>query len=84
MTNMCALDSIDEVDRFYGYQRRWKIEEYHKSLKNNVGIGKSPTKIARTQSCHVFASVYAKLESLKIRTNLNPTSPSRGKSTWLS
>ena len=26
------------------YQRRWKVEEYHKSLKQNASMGKSPTK----------------------------------------
>jgi hypothetical protein len=55
------------------YQRRWKIEVYHKSLKNNVSIAKSPTKTVRTQSNHLFASIYAfaKLESVKVRTNMN-------------
>ncbi len=59
---------------FYStYQRRWKIEEYHKSLKNNVSIAKSPTKTVRTQPNHIFASIYAfaKLEAVKVRTNLN-------------
>jgi hypothetical protein len=26
------------------YQRRWKVEEYHKSLKSNASLEKSPTK----------------------------------------
>jgi hypothetical protein len=26
------------------YQRRWKVEEYHKSLKSNASLSKSPTK----------------------------------------
>ena len=26
------------------YQRRWKVEEYHKSLKSNASLAKSPTK----------------------------------------
>ena len=26
------------------YQRRWKVEEYHKSLKSNASLTKSPTK----------------------------------------
>lgn len=41
------------------YQRRWKVEEYHKSLKSNAALTKSPTKTIRTQSNHCFAAVYA-------------------------
>jgi hypothetical protein len=50
------------------YQRRWKVEEYHKSLEK-----KSPTKKVRTQTNHVFSSIYAfvKLERLKLATKMN-------------
>jgi DDE superfamily endonuclease len=41
------------------YQRRWHIEEYHKSLKSNVGLGKSPTKTIRTQENHFFSAICA-------------------------
>ena len=55
------------------YQKRWHIEEYHKSLKSNVGLGKSPTKTVRTQENHVFSAIYAyvKLEMLKMKSKLN-------------
>src|SRR5215210_4882339 len=55
------------------YQRRWKVEEYHKSLKSNASLAKSPTKTIGTQSNHVFASIYAfvKLERLKLATKTN-------------
>jgi hypothetical protein len=55
------------------YQRRWKVEEYHKSLKSNASLEKSPTKTIRTQSNHVFSSIYAffKLERLKLATKMN-------------
>jgi IS4 transposase len=55
------------------YQKRWPIEEYHKSIKSNTGLVKSPTKTIRTQQNHFFASIYAyyKLELLKIKTKLN-------------
>ena len=55
------------------YQRRWKVEEYHKSLKSNASLAKSPTKTIRTQSNHCFASIYAfvKLERMKLATKLN-------------
>jgi hypothetical protein len=55
------------------YQKRWQMEEFHKSLKSNTGLAKSPTKTVRTQNNHFFASVYAffKLELLKCKTKLN-------------
>lgn len=55
------------------YQRRWKVEEYHKSLKSNASLAKSPTHTVMTQTNHLFASLcaYIKLESLKIKTSLN-------------
>ena len=32
------------------YQRRWSIETYHRSLKQNTSLGKSPTSVKKTQS----------------------------------
>lgn len=57
------------------YQKRWKIEEYHKSLKQHVSLCKSPTKRVRTQSNHIFSSIYAfyRLEYLSIKSKFNPT-----------
>lgn len=66
------LDS--DADRIYEvYQKRWRIEEYHKSIKQNSSLEKSPTKVVRSQKNHIFASIisYCKLEFLKIRTALN-------------
>ena len=55
------------------YQKRWKIEEYHKSIKSNTGLAKSPTKTVMTQGNHFFASIYSyfKLERLSHETKLN-------------
>jgi hypothetical protein len=55
------------------YKTRWKIEEYHHSLKQNASLAKSPTKTETTQTNHFFASVcaYVKLEALKQTTSLN-------------
>jgi hypothetical protein len=55
------------------YQKRWKIEVYHKSLKSNLALEKSPTKVVTTQVNHVFASLCAfiKLEMIKMKTKLN-------------
>ena len=61
----------DEITTIY--QRRWNVETYHKSLKQNVSLSKSPTKTVITQSNHLFASMCAfiKLEMLKVSTNTN-------------
>jgi DDE superfamily endonuclease len=55
------------------YKKRWNVECYHKSLKQNASLAKSPTKTRTTQTNHFFASLYAyiKLEQLKINTKLN-------------
>ena len=70
VTNDLDIDS----DRIYEvYQKRWRIEEYHKSIKQNSSLEKSPTRTPRSQKNHLFASIigYCKLELLKIRTCLN-------------
>ena len=55
------------------YEKRWKVEEFYKSLKHNVDLAKSPTKTIRTQSNHIFLSVlsFFKLECLKIKHKMN-------------
>jgi hypothetical protein len=55
------------------YQERWGIEDYHKLLKNNASLQKSPTRTVQTQRTHFFASLcaYIKLERLKICEKLN-------------
>jgi len=49
------------------YQKRWNVEPYHKSLKQNTSLEKSPTQTVTTQSNHFFAALcgYIKLELLK-------------------
>lgn len=55
------------------YKKRWKVEEYHKSIKSNAAFAKSPTRTPRTQVSHFIASImaYVKLERLKVRNNKN-------------
>ena len=55
------------------YQKRWKVEEYHKSLKQNASLSKSPTRTVVTQTNHFFSALYAfvKLEVLTMKTSLN-------------
>ena len=55
------------------YQKRWNVEPYHKSLKQNASLEKSPTQTVATQTNHFFAALcgYIKLELLKDDTKLN-------------
>jgi len=38
------------------YRKRWNVEPYHKSLKQNASLEKSPTQTVTTQTNHLFAS----------------------------
>jgi DDE superfamily endonuclease len=55
------------------YRQRWNIEPFHKSLKQNASLEKSPTRTVRTQTNHLFAAfcAYIKLELLTQSTCLN-------------
>lgn len=55
------------------YRTRWHVEPYHKSLKQNASLAKSPTHTVRTQTNHFFAALcaYVKLELLKVTTKHN-------------
>jgi len=63
--------TYDEMTTIYG--KRWNVEPYHKSLKQNASLSKSPTKTVPTQSNHIFAAMcaYIKLEMLKVATQTN-------------
>ena len=63
-----TTDKILEI-----YKRRWKIEEYHKSLKQNLKIEHSPTKVMTSQLNHIFLSVcgFIKLERLRLNYKMN-------------
>lgn len=65
---MLPFDQIQQL-----YQRRWSVEVYHKSLKQNASLERSPTRTTTTQRNHLFSSLcaYLKLESLKWQTKLN-------------
>ena len=59
------------------YQKRWKVEEYHRSLKQNASLAKSPTRTPTTQTNHFVAALwsFAKLEMLKAHTKKKPLCP---------
>ena len=54
------------------YQKRWKVEVFHKNIKSNTGLATSPAKKVKTQSNHIFMSLLAtaKLEGLSIKKGL--------------
>lgn len=64
----CDGDTIETI-----YQKRWKVETFHKSLKSNAALAKSPTKTERTQSNHCFMAIYAafRLERLRVKHRMN-------------
>jgi hypothetical protein len=51
----------------------WNVEPYHKPLKQNASLEKSPTRTVVTQTNHFFAALcsYIKLELLRVATKLN-------------
>ena len=68
---LVSSDMTLDGDQMMGlYQKRWQVEEYHKSLKQNASLACSPTRTQRTQTNHFFLSLcaFVKLETLKIKT----------------
>jgi hypothetical protein len=76
-TGILYLVTSDTTLSGYGvatiYQKRWNVEPYHKSLKQNASLEKSPTQTVTTQANHFFAALcgFIKLELLKDTTKLN-------------
>ena len=70
VTNDISIDA----ERIYDiYQKRWKIEEFHKSIKQNASLAKSPTRRVKSQLNHIFSAMvsFCKLECLRIKTSMN-------------
>lgn len=65
--------NLTAPELFHTYGKRWGVEVFHRSLKQNVGLEKSPTKFEVTQKNHVFASMLAwiKLEVLSLKNQSN-------------
>lgn len=70
---VCSDLTLDGEQVTAIYQKRWSVEVFHKSLKSNAGLAKSPTQTATTQNNHVFMAIVAvfKLECLKMQHQLN-------------
>jgi len=69
-TNDATL-TYDQITAIY--KKRWKVEEFHKSLKNNASLAASPTKTVKTQENHIFASMCAfiRLEGISLHRKQN-------------
>lgn len=65
--------NLTTPELFRTYGKRWGVEVFHRSLKQNVGLEKSPTKFEVSQKNHVFASMLAwiKLEVLSLKHQSN-------------
>jgi hypothetical protein len=70
---VCSDLTLDGEQVTTIYHKRWNVEVFHKSLKSNAGLTKSPTQTVTTQSNHVFMSIVSvfKLECLKMQHQLN-------------
>ena len=57
---------------FNTYEKRWGVEDFHRSIKQNAGLDKSPTKMEISQSNHIFAAMLAwiKLEILSAKEQM--------------
>jgi len=69
----CSDTTVERNAILSVYKKRWPIEVFHKSLKQNAALGKAPVRRVRTQNNHIFAALYAvfKLECLKIKHHFN-------------
>lgn len=68
-TNDLNLLSLDI--RTSGTQR-WKIEEYHRGLKQLTGIERCQARVPRSQRTHIFCSIMAflSLEAYRLKANV--------------
>ena len=70
MLNLANGDvTLDAESAAAIYQKRWKVEAFHKSSKSKAALEKSPTQAVTTQNNHVFMAIFAvlKLECLTMR-----------------
>jgi hypothetical protein len=57
--NLVTNEETMEGDQFKTiYKKRWSVEVYHESIKQNTSIGSSAARMMRTQGNHIFVSIY--------------------------
>lgn len=64
---------LDYEEIFTLYKRRWRVEEYHKSLKSNCSLGRCQASSPWAQTSHFYlaALAYLLLEKAKLRQDKN-------------
>ncbi len=60
------------------YQKRWKVEEYHRSLKQNASLAKSPTRTPTTQTNHFVTALWTFTACL-LAANIQVSMDGRGR-----
>jgi hypothetical protein len=70
---VCSDLNCDDDKIKTTYKKRWNVETFHKTIKSNAAMAKSPAHAVRTQSNHIFLSLYSafRLEKLSIKSKLN-------------
>ena len=66
--------SLTDYDVFvYHHEHRWKIEEFHRGLKQTTGIEKCYSIKASSQKTHIFAAfvAFTKLEMRRIKEHIS-------------
>jgi len=55
------------------FQHRWKIEEFHRGIKQTTGIEKCYSILASSQKTHIFASfvAFVKLEVRRLKEHIS-------------
>ena len=70
---VCSVSTASAEQMLALHQKRWHIEPFHKSLKQNASLTCSPTQTVNSQTHHVFASFigFIQLELLQCAKGLN-------------
>lgn len=63
----CSDQELDYEAIFTLYKRRWKVEEYHKSLKSNCSLGKCQASSHTAQQSHLYLAAFAFIQLEKAR-----------------
>lgn len=63
---------LSTADMQQVYAQRWKIEEYHRGLKQTVGVAKCQARTKRSQRTHIFCSIlsFLALEKKRLEENI--------------
>jgi DDE superfamily endonuclease len=69
----CSDLEMEYEQIFTLYKRRWRVEEYHKSLKSNCSLGKCQASSHSAQQSHFYLAAFAflQLEKAKIAKGKN-------------